>query len=322
MYDIITIGDTTVDVFLQLDETSSLCRLDKKTNTLSLAYASKIPVHSVEKIVGVGNAANHAVGASRLGLKTGIYTIIGDDHSGHAIIHNFKKEKISKAYVQVDKTQQTNYSTVIDYKGDRTILVFHEQRTYQLPRLAKTKWIFFSSICGNHTSFHKQLQAHIKQTGTKLGFNPGSHQMRLGSRALAPILSMTDVLFVNKSEAQRLTTETEDIRILAKALYRKGPKIVVITDGKKGSYCFDGQTFYHLGILGLPVVERTGCGDAYASGFLAAVQYGRSLPEAMRWGTANAGSAATKMGSQLGLLTKSHMTRILQQHKTFQPKVV
>ena len=316
-FDIITIGDTTTDVFLQIDESSKLCSVDKKSLELKFRYAGKIPVKDMHKVIGAGNAANHAVGASRLGLKTAIYSIVGLDHSGSMIKHMLEDEQISTSYLKTDKSKKTNYSTVLDYKGDRTILVYHEDREYSLPKFTKTKWIYFSSICGNHAEFNRELHNFVVKKKVKLGFNPGSKQMKLGARKLKPILSVTEVLFVNKQEAQRLTKKTKDIKKLLVALKDKGPKIVVITDGQEGSYCFDEKNMYKIGILGLPVVERTGCGDAYASGFVAALNYGYDIEEAMRWGSANGAAAAMSMGSHEGLLKKVQLERLLKQRKDF-----
>ncbi len=322
MYDVITIGDSATDVFLEIDDSSPLVKINRKTGQLNLKYASKIPVKSKHKVVGTGGAANHVIGASRLGLKTAIYTIVGDDDCGHGIKDKLRREKVATNYVVVDKKSKSNYSAVIDYKGDRTILVFHERREYHLPLLTKTRWIYFSSIDGNHKEFNKELCDYVKKNKIKLGFNPGSRQMALGAGKLKTILLITDVLFVNKQEAQRLSRKTEDIKVLLKALSKKGPKMVVITDGRKGSYCYDGEKMYEIGIIDLPVVERTGSGDAYASAFLAALNYGHDVKEAMRWGSLNGTYAAVQMGPHLGLLSKKEMEKFLKKYKTFQPRIL
>src|SRR3989338_5550013 len=131
MYDIISICDSTIDVFLELDEASIQCELKKEECKLCINYADKIPVKSFHRVDAVGNAANHAVGASRMGLHTAIWTIGGGDDSGRAIRKQLKKEKVSTQYVVADKKRRTNYSTVINYQGERTILVYHEHRDYR-----------------------------------------------------------------------------------------------------------------------------------------------------------------------------------------------
>lgn len=321
-YDIITIGDTTTDILLKIDEATVLCGVNKDACELSLRFASKIPVKQMQRIVGVGNAANHAVGTTRLGLKTAIYTVVGNDDCGKEMKKHLKKEKVSVSYIKTDKEQGSNYSTVIDYKGDRTILVYHEKRKYTLPKFSQAGWLYFSSISGNHADFNKQLCDYVKKNKIKLGFNPGTLQMALGIKKIKPVISVCEVLFVNKEEAQSLTSKVDDIKMLLHLLYRLGPKIVVITDGQKGSYSYDGQTMWYTGIFELKVIERTGCGDAYASGFISALHYGKDMAAAMMWGTVNAGSAATRVGSQAGLLNKIALQKFLLKHKSNVPKQI
>ena len=131
MFDIITIGDATLDVFVEIDEASVLCTLEKENCVLCLSYADKIPVKKLTRVPGVGNAANVAVGSARLGLKTAIYTILGMDQTAKQICQTFKKEKVSQEYVVRDKkNKNSNYSVVINYRTERTILVFHETLAY------------------------------------------------------------------------------------------------------------------------------------------------------------------------------------------------
>ncbi len=320
MYDIITIGDTTVDVFLTINESAALdCRLDQERCELILGYATKIPVSSMTQIVGGGNAANHAVGASRLGFKTAIYTHVGVDKNGRSIVSMFREARVGTRYVVYDRQKKTNYSTVLEYRDDRTILVFHEERAYALPSLPKTPWIYFSSISGKHEAFHKELVRHVKKHSIRLGFNPGTLQLKLGLKGLKPILQMTEVLFVNKEEAERLLGHEGKPKELLLGIAHHGPRIVVITDGQNGSYCFDGKDSYYLGIHDVPVVERTGCGDAYASGFVAARASGKSVQEAMRWGSFNAAGVIQKIGPHEGLLSKSRMEYFAKTYKEFQP---
>ena len=75
-----------------------------------------------------------------------------------------------------------------------------------------------------------------------MAFQPGTFQMKFGKEKLKGIYKRTDVFFSNKEEAQRiLETEEGDIKILLKNMASIGPKIVVITDGVKGAYSYDGR---------------------------------------------------------------------------------
>lgn len=321
VYDIITIGDATVDTFCALEEGSDLCRLDKKGEWLSLRYGSKIPVKAVNTVIGAGNAANVAMGTHRLGLKTAIYTILGADDKGKAIRDRFKQHAIGTEYVKLEPGTCTNTATVIDYKSDRTILVYHNEHQYRARKFAPTKWMYFSSIGACREDFYPSLAQYVSKHQIKLGFNPGSLQLRLGATKLQPILAVSAVLFVDVEEGQRLIKKkTKDIKRLLHGLKALGPRIIILTDGRRGSYCFDGEQMYQIGIVDLPVVERTGCGDAYASAFVSALHYGLPVTEAMRWGSVNGAHEATALGSQTGLLTRRSMEVFLKKHQDFQPR--
>ena len=312
VFDIISIGDTTLDVFLDIDEASVSCEINKKNCRLCVNYADKIPVNKVTKIPGVGNAANFAVGSSRLGLKTALYTILGKDETGKEIYSHLKKEGVAPDYIQIDKTKGTNYSVVLNYMGERTIFVFHEHRNYKLPKLKKAKWIYFTSLAAGHKTLHKSITDFVKKNKIKLVFNPGTFQLKEGLKVLRQIMKHCTLFIVNKEEAQRLVGSFNDIKKLLKLLKKEGSEIVVITDGPKGSHAFDGEKFYFQEIYDIKVVERTGCGDSYSTGFIAALVQGKSIQEAMRWGTVNAAFVLRKIGAQEGLLKKKDLLKKLK----------
>jgi len=318
VYDMISIGDATLDVFVTLHDASVLCNLEKDVCQLCLSYADKIPVEKVQRVIG-GNAANNAVGSSRLGLRSAFYSIVGNDETGEHIQQVVKQEKVSTEYVHVDKKQESNYSVVLNYKAERTILVYHINRAYKLPKFKATKWFYLTSMGKNHLDLHRALAAHVKKTGTKLGFNPGTHQLKQGLERLRPVLKVTDVLFVNKEEAKRLVGEIADMKELLMAVRHVGPQTVVITDGEKGSFAYDGNEFWKCGITDTPVIERTGAGDSFATAFLAAMNHGLGIPDAMRWGTMNSASVITKVGPQAGLLTKKQMAVWLKKYPKIKP---
>lgn len=323
MYDIIAIGDTTTDVFLEIDDASVECTTDKENCRLSLRYGSKVPVKNIIKINGVGNAANHAIGAAKLGLKVALTTQIGNDDAGKDIYQKMKRHRVKTEYIRFDRDTSTNYSTVLDFRGDRTILSYHEARTYELPRLAKARWVYFSSLArGTHERFHEQLFAYLDREKVKLAFNPGSHQLKLGRDGLAPILTRTSILFLNKEEAEQFIPRTKNIAKLLTGIRALGPEVAVITDGQNGSYAFDGGIMWELPIFEAPAIERTGCGDAYASGFLAAIVCKQTIPEAMRWGSVNAAGVIQRIGPQAGLLTRAEIQKMLEQHPEFETRAM
>ena len=303
MYDIISIGDATIDTVVTISDASLACKLDKSECLLQLRYGDKLPVDAIAQKVA-GNAANNAIGCARMGKRVGFFTILGSDNTGKIIADELHQNGVDQALIAFDKKNGTNASTVVHYKGDRTILVYHAPRKYKLPRLPKSEWVYYTSVGEGHEKMNKQVIAHVKKTGAKLGYNPGTYQFLAGKKAVQAVCAVTHVLFVNIQEATRIVGKKKDIKAYHRALHRLGVKIVVITDGPNGSYVYDGQTHWKMAIYdGIPVVERTGAGDSFAVGFITALMDGKAVPDAMMFGSMNSSNVIMHIGPQDGLLT-------------------
>lgn len=310
-FDLLSIGDANLDVFIEPTESESLCRIDTKKCLIAFSYADKIPVKSLEFSVG-GNAANNAVGTRRLGINTTVVLTLGDDSTAKQIIESLEKEKVDLTYVIQQPSTRSNFNVAITYTGERTIFSHKSPRSYEFPvQLPKVPWAYLTSMGDSFRPFYNHLSDWlIKNPEVKLGFNPGSRQMRAGLKHLSNIMKLTHVIFVNKQEAEKLTgfeNKPKVTRELLMKLSGLGPKVVVITDGWNGSYVFDGNKYTHCSVLPVDAYERTGAGDAFGSGFLAAVIKGKSYGEALMWGTANSSSVIGYIGSQRGLLTEMDM---------------
>ncbi len=321
-YDVVTIGDCTLDAFLEVKE----AEVEKTKNGLKLclSYGDKIPYESLT-ILSAGNSNNAAVGMARLGLKAGYYGTVGGDHNSHVILNKLHDEGVSREFMSVQKGMQTNFHIDLWYKGDRTILIKHQPYKYELPKgLENTKWIYFSSVGKNGLTIHSKLAAFLnKHQEIKMVFNPGTFQLRTGLSKLKPLLKRTEIFIVNKEEAQLLLNDHKsNIKTLAEHLHKHGPKTVVITDGLNGSYCSAENRLYYIGIYPHKPYESTGAGDAFATGFSAALIYGLPIEEALRWGSRNGASVATKIGPQAGLVKHHEMIKDLNAHKKFRAKVL
>lgn len=321
-FDIIAIGDSTLDVFLDIDEATVLCDIHKENCRLCFNYADKIPVKRVTQIPGVGNAANNAYGSARLGLRAAIYTVLGNDDTGREIREHFRKSNIALDYVQVDKKRGSNFSAVLNFQGERTILVYHEKHRYSLPRFASTQWVYYTSLAAGHDKLHTQLPRFIRKSGAKLAFNPGTFQLKEGVRKLQPILQVTEVLILNREEGERLVGKTADTKQLLRRLLQTGPRMIVLTDGQKGAYLLTENIFYYLPIFDSPVVERTGCGDAFSTGFIAGLIRGAAPVDAMRWGSFASVGVLQEIGAQKGFPSAAKMRAMLRRHRGYQAKKI
>ena len=312
-YDIIAIGDPVIDSFLFVDD----MQISKDGLHATVNWGDKLPVQKFYKSVA-GNASNNAIGSSRLGLKAAFYCIVGDDVGGREIKHRMTKESVSTEYIFMDKQHGTNYHTVLCHDGERTIFVYHEHRKYHMPAFAKSKWVYLTSMPEGFQRIYKNLAEYLDTHKVRLGFNPGTFQLKAGIKVNKPMLERTDVLSVNVEEAQRwVGDDTRDPEELCRRLRKLGPKAIALTDGRKGAYSFSEEGFYYIPEYPGPRIESTGAGDSFTTAYIAALIYGKSHKEALEWGPTNAGSVVQKVGPIEGLLTRTQLEADRKKHKRF-----
>ena len=321
-FDLITIGDSTVDTFIRIHDATVECDINHKECKICVKYGDKIPVDSIAHGVA-GNAANVVVGCSRLGLRTAIYTNLGDDDHGKNIKQVLKGENVANDYIKVHSGKDSNLSVVLTFQGERTIFVYHQDWNYHLPDLAACSWVYLTSMAQTFASSNimDEVCHYIDKSRAKLAFGPGTYQLAADIKRYPKLLEKCEVLIVNLEEAKKIlgTDESEliDQRDLLARMHLLGPKTVVITDGANGSYVSDGNRNLKIGIFPTKLVEKTGAGDAYAGGFLAALISRMPLEEAMVWGAINAAHVITKTGTQNGLLKKDELLKYRNKAKSF-----
>ena len=315
MHDFVAIGDTVVDAFIKLSAATVEGVPDAPDYKICLPFADKVPYESVTVVPAVGNAANAAVSAARLGLKTAFVTNIGDDEEGKECFASLQNNGVAEDYVKVNAGMKTNYHYVLWYGDERTILTKHEVYPYELPTF-ETKWIYFSSVSGEAPTFHDKVAEYLEaHPEVKFAFEPGKNEIKLGLEKLARFYRRSDIFFCNVDEAEKiLGIYTLGTKELLKRMQALGPKIVVITDGPKGAYAYDGVNMYEQAPYPdpKPPYDRTGAGDAFSSTTVAALALGKDLSTALRWGAVNSMSVVQEVGAQKGLLTREKIEEFLQ----------
>lgn len=319
--DFVGLGDIITDAFIELKDASINCDIDHENCKLCMRFGDKIPYESVKVINAVGNSPNASVSAHRLGLDTALSTNMGDDRFGNENLEALKNEGINTAYVVIHPGKKSNYHYVLRYEAERTILVKHHEYDYVLPDFDKPpRWLYLSSLGENSVPFHHEIASYIKKTPeTKLAFQPGTFQIKLGFDTLQDIYEASELFFCNKEEARKILNSSEsDIALLLKKMHKLGPNIVVITDGPNGAYTYDGSEMWKMPMYPdpAPPVDRTGAGDSFSSTFTSALALGKTIPEALSWGPINSMSVVQYIGAQEGLLTREK----LEQHLTDAPE--
>ena len=332
MYDIITIGSATRDVFLTsplfkvLRDPKHLSKIGFKTGEAQcFALGSKIEIGPPILTTG-GGATNAATAFSRQGLKTATLIKIGKDESGEAVLNELKKEKITP-FAVIEKNFPTAYSMILlAPSGERTILVYRgaseNLKIQEIPfERLKSQWVYISP---GKISFEviEKIFNHFSKNKTLIAFNPSGYFIEMGVKKLKPLLAKSKVVILNREEAARLTSvDYQKEKEIFKKLDEFTPGIAAMTDAEKGVLVSDGFRIYQAGIfpsLGeeeKSVIDRTGAGDAFASGFVAGLIQKKEKCEkglcrpynieyAIRLGSANATSVIEKIGAKEGIITK------------------
>jgi sugar/nucleoside kinase (ribokinase family) len=314
--DFIAIGDTTVDEFIKLKEARVSCDINNQDCTITMKWGDKIPYDFSILVPGVGNAANAAVAAARLGLSSGFVSNVGKDVFGEKILETFTHEGVDTRYVAVNDGIPTNHHYVLMYDAERTILIRHEVYPYIIPEgFVPPKWIYLSSTGEHAASFHDDLVVWLMEhPETKLAFQPGTFQIEMGKEKLAKLYAATEFFACNKEEAERILEVGEtDIKTLLEKMRELGPITVLITDGPNGAYAYDGTEMLMVPMYPDPVppISRTGAGDAMTSTVVAALALGKSLREALMWGPINSMAVVQQIGAQKGLLSREKIEEYL-----------
>lgn len=313
----LAIGDVVIDAFIELQDARVTCDINQENCTISMRFGDKIPFKKATVVAGVGNSPNASVSASKLGLTSAILTHVGADTHGKECISALLDQGVDTSLVRQEAGIDTNYHYVLSYEAERTILVKHAEFSYdfdaEISSVETIDWIYLSSLAENSLPYHKQIAEYLKShPETKLAFQPGTFQMKLGYKELKDIYEHSELFFCNKEEANRIlidrgvrSEETSDIKILLQEIKNLGPRIAVITDGPDGSYTYDGEEMLFVPMYPdpKPPVERTGAGDAFASTFTSYIIKGMPVREALLRAPINSMNVVQHIGAQAGLLT-------------------
>ncbi len=300
IYDIITFGSAVLDFFLDT-------KVKEKKGLLSLPAGEKIIVNDIGMSTG-GGGTNTAVSFCKLGLKTAYVGALGKDFGGDIILRELKKNKID--FLGKIGKGKTGMSIILEGRKDRTIYSFKgenselEFKDIKIKEL-KTRWVYFSSMIGESFETQKKLIDYFYKKKTKIAFNPGKYQSILESKAIREMIKKTDVLVLNKEEAEAIVGGKNSMEKLRKL----GAKIVCVTNGEREIIASDGLYTYSAKPRGGKVVDMTGAGDSFASAFVAALMENKTLEEAIRWGCANAESNIRVVGAKEGLLNREQIIK-------------
>ena len=307
MYDIITFGSATQDINLK----SRDFKLSGKE--ICLPFGSKIEVQDIIFASG-GGGTNTAATFAKQGFKTAFCGSVGVDAVGQELIKELKNLKINTSFVLTKNEKHTNQSIIISDEGnDRTILTYRGAAELldgnDIPwKKIKTKWIYLAPLTGLLCDLTEKIVNFAKENKIKVAINPSKQQLSLPEEVLKNILQKTDILFLNQEEAAFLTKISFENEIeIFKKIDELCHGIVVMTKGGEGVVVSDGKYLYSaLPNPNRKIVDTTGAGDSFASGFLCDfIRFNGDIEKAIQFGMANSEANLSQVGAKTGLLEKN-----------------
>lgn len=306
-FDVITIGAATRDVFL-VSDAFKLIRSDQFATGVGecVALGTKINLDTVVHSTG-GGATNSAATFASLGFKAAAVCRVGDDRPSLDVIDDLKRYGVSTQYVRRVKGGATGYSTLLtEPHGERTVLVHRgvssQFRPSDIPSAVyQTSLIYLTSLGGN-LKLSASIIKQAAQKGVAVAWNPGRGELEKGCHAFRPIMPLVRVMLLNLEEAELLTGK-KGVKNVISCMARPG-QTLVITDGTNGSTVWDSGRLVHAGTTKVKSISKTGAGDAFGSGFVAAYIKTKNIETALAVGTLNAESVIRKFGAKAGILKK------------------
>lgn len=309
---IIAIGAATQDVFVTGKALTAKRDVRTKSYVEQFPLGAKIELDNVFYDTG-GGATNAAVTFARQGLNSSFLGKIGHDPAGTEILRVLQREGIATDHVNTDTKLGTGYSVLLlAPNGERTILVYRgashslSAKEFNIKNL-RADWFYISALAGN-LDLLKKLVSHAKKHGIRVAYNPGSAELKQAKK-LKGIINGIEVLLANKEEMKLLFGGEMPPAILTEA--SRHAQFVVMTDGPGGTHATDGFQYYQAGIYQkVKVVDRTGAGDAFGSGFVAALARGMDMVAAISLASANSTAVVQKIGAKPGILRTDRIKKM------------
>lgn len=301
MYDLITIGSISIDMYYGGDS------LTQKEGRFTLALGGKYPVEHFHAGLG-GGAANVAIGVQRSGYKTAVMGKIGENQFKELIQKYLSDHKISTSLCQMEKEYMKISSILLSPEGERTIIHYetpheHILRTDKdLESLEHAKIVYLSNLWRVPLDERKRILSHLAQKKVLSIMNLGIADCRRSPEQLESLLSHLNILILNTHEFAELVKKQfqsidfkKDITHLFPSLKTK---ILVITDGKNGSYAYLNGGVLHEPVHSVTkIVDTTGAGDAFSAGFIAGYLEKANIEFALHLGNKYGAAIIQKIGA-------------------------
>ena len=276
--DVLTVGELLIDM-------------------ISTDYADDFECNTYEKFFG-GSPSNIAMNVKRLGIGSRVASAVGNDGLGRFLI-----EKLQSVKINTELLEQVDYATsmvVVTKSKSSPVPIFYREADYHLAfterlksAVANSKIVHFScwpiSKMPARSTIEKVIEVARKE-GTIISFDPNYHPMiwqkgEDGVQYVKSMIGKVDIVKPSEDDAERLFGKDTYENHVEKFLLL-GAKLVIMTLGKEGAIVSNGKETIKCSTLATEVVDTTGAGDAFWSGFYTAIVKGYTIKEALTFGFA------------------------------------
>lgn len=347
MFDIVTIGSATMDVFVECDDANivSVFTKNHKSEFMSYPYGAKIEITDFASNTG-GGGVNTALNFANLGFITSAICKIGDDIYSQGVLEALNRSTLDISNIIQDKSVSTGFSIILlSFQGDRTVLAQRganstlKKSEINFEAIRHAKLLYVAPLSGESNKVLGTIVDFAKDNGVKVCFNAGTTSLKRGFEYIKKIIDNAQIVVMNKEEAS-MCTKIEvrpdniresyskeiihpDIQAMLKKLKINEEQVIVITDGKEGAYAYDGKTFYQCPNFPAKVVSTLGAGDSFASTFCAAMQRTNlSIGKSLTYAAVNSASVVSKFGASEGFLTFEEIEEKLKANPEFTYKTI
>lgn len=301
MFDLITIGDVTIDLFFKGEG------LTEENDRFHLAIGGKYQAQEFHMSLG-GSAANVAAGATYFGMSCACIAKIGENPFKQIIIQKLASKNIATNMLLLQHDFINISNILLAQNGDKTV-VHYITKTSHMPISAyeqfhgNTKALYVGNLPDVPVSQRLNILNKAKKSNIVIFLSVSASDCEKYTKDVLDCISVADVCIINAYEFSHLAKKDKEkidfSQNIAEQYLKKKQGLLVVTDGKNGSYAYEDKTVYKQNaVLVDTVVDCTGAGDAFTSGFIATYVSGGTVQQALQNGSAYAADKISHIGAQ------------------------
>jgi ribokinase len=266
-----------------------------------------------------GKGANQAVMAAKLGAPVTMVTRLGRDVFGEGTLRNYREQGVDTAHVLFDETLFSGVAPIfVDDNARNFIVIVPGANMGLLPAhvQAAGEAILSASllVCQLEIPTETALEAFriAKSGNVRTILNPAP-----AAPLPDELLRLSDICAPNETETELLTgmpvNTLEQAAAAARALLRRGPRIVILTLGERGALLVDENTAEHIPAIPVKAVDPTGAGDAFIGSLAVFLGEGAPMRDAVLRANTVAAMSVTRIGTQVSFPKRAEADAFLKE---------